>query len=74
MIVTVASSAIANPEVLIEECKHSASLATNVGFLVDQGTVHTHQRKERPMFKLALRYARYALSALATLGFGISSN
>jgi len=26
------------------------------------------------MFKLALRYARYALSALATLGFGLSSN
>jgi len=26
------------------------------------------------MFKLALRYARYALSALATIGFGLSSN
>jgi len=26
------------------------------------------------MFKLALRYARYTLSALATLGFGLSTN
>jgi len=26
------------------------------------------------MFKLALRYARYTLSALATLGFGMSIN
>jgi len=26
------------------------------------------------MFKLALRYARYALSALATIGFGLSTN
>jgi len=26
------------------------------------------------MFKLALRYARYALSALATLGFGLTTN
>jgi len=26
------------------------------------------------MFKLALRYARYALSALATLGFGLTNN
>ena len=32
--------------------------------------------KERipPMFKLALRYAHYALSALATIGFGIDLN
>ena len=37
MTVTVASSAIANPEVLKEKCKHSASLTTNVVFLVDQG-------------------------------------
>ncbi len=33
-----------------------------------------HQRKERPMFKLVLRYARYVLSALATIGFGMSLN
>jgi len=26
------------------------------------------------MLKLALRYARYALSALATIGFGLSAN
>jgi len=26
------------------------------------------------MFKLALRYARYDLSALATLGFGLTNN
>jgi len=26
------------------------------------------------MFKLALRYARYALSALATIGFGLTAN
>jgi hypothetical protein len=32
--------------------------------------------KERstPMFKLVLRYARYALSALTALGFGLSLN
>jgi hypothetical protein len=46
-------------------------LTTN---FVDQRAVYTHQRKERPMLKLALRYARYALSALATLGFGLSAN
>jgi hypothetical protein len=35
----------------------------------------THfKRKEHTMIKLALRYARYALSALATIGFGISLN
>ena len=34
------------------------------------------QTKERKtaMFKLALRYARYALSALATIGFKLSAN
>jgi len=26
------------------------------------------------MIKLTLRYARYALSALATIGFGLGSN
>jgi len=26
------------------------------------------------MFKLTIRYTRYALSALATLAFGLSSN
>ena len=75
MTVTVASSAIANPEVLKEKCKHSASLTTNVVFLVDQGAVHTHTKERSTfMFKLALRYARYALSMLATIGFGITSN
>jgi hypothetical protein len=35
------------------------------------GTNFKALQKERrtPMFKLALRYARYALSALATIGF-----
>ena len=75
MTVTVASSVIANPEVLIEKCKHSACLPTNVVFLVDQGAVHSHTKeRSTPMFKLALRYARYALSALATIGFALSSN
>src|SRR5258708_18431263 len=46
MTVTVASSAIANPEVLIEKCKHSASLPTNVVFLVDQGAVHSRIPKK----------------------------
>ncbi len=32
------------------------------------------QGKEYSMIKLALRYARYALSALATIGFGIDLN
>jgi hypothetical protein len=32
------------------------------------------KRKEYAMIKLALRYARYALSALATIGFRLSSN
>ena len=35
----------------------------------------THfKRKEHTMIKLALRYTRYALSALATIGFGVSLN
>jgi hypothetical protein len=37
---------------------------------------HFLTSKERitPMIKLALRYARYALSALATIGFGLDLN
>jgi hypothetical protein len=37
-------------------------------------TREIYQRKEHPMFKLALRYARYAFAELATLGFGLSFN
>src|SRR6266851_1075287 len=65
MTVTVASSAIANPEVLTEKCKHSASLPTNVVFTLDQGAVHTHQRKEHPHAQ-----ARIALRPLRALGAG----
>ena len=32
------------------------------------------KRKEHTMIKLALRYTRYALSALATIGFRLASN
>src|SRR5229473_2233989 len=64
MTVTVASSAIANPEVLTEKCKHSASLPTNVVFTLDQGAIHTHQRKEHihVQARIALR-SLHALSA-----------
>jgi len=65
MTVTVPSSAITNPEVLIEKCKHSASLPTNVVFLVDQGAVYTHQRKEHPHVQ-----ARTALRPLCALSAG----
>src|SRR6266849_3443051 len=65
MTVTVASSAIANPEVLKEKCKHSASLPTNVVFTLDQGAVHTHQRKEHIHVQ-----ARTALRPLRPLSAG----
>src|SRR5260370_35636202 len=60
MTVTVASSAIANPEVLKEKRKHSASQPTNVVFLVDQGAVQTQQRKEHTHVQAgtALRWQR----------------
>jgi hypothetical protein len=32
----------------------------------------TPKERRSLMFKLALRYARYALSALATIGFGLN--
>jgi hypothetical protein len=39
-----------------------------------KSTLRTKKGKEYTMIKLALRYARYALSALATIGFGLTSN
>lgn len=33
-----------------------------------------NQERSNPMFKLTLRYVRYALSALATIGFGVPLN
>ena len=66
MTVTVASSAIANPEVLIEKCKHSASLATNVVFLIDQGAVHSRTPKKGASHV----QARIALRPLRALGAG----
>ena len=34
----------------------------------------TPNRKELTMFRLTLRYARYALATLTTIGFGLSTN
>ncbi len=37
-------------------------------------TLEEEKRKEHLMVKLTLRYVRYALSVLATLGFGLDQN
>jgi len=31
-----------------------------------------HNKEEHPMLKLTIRYARYILSTLATVGFGVN--
>jgi hypothetical protein len=46
------------------------SYATGIG----QATVHQTKRSNNSMIKLTIRYARYILSALATVGFGINLN
>ena len=44
------------------------SYATGIG----QATIIT--REEQTMLKLIIRYARYIMSTLATVGFGINLN
>ena len=44
------------------------SYATGIG----QATINN--REEQTMLKLTIRYARYVLSTLATVGFGIQLN
>jgi hypothetical protein len=43
-------------------------------FSTDPGTVSPYRERSTSMFKLAVRYGRYALSMLASLGFSIGSN
>ncbi len=47
-----------------------------VGNVLDenQATSYSTQERRPLMIKLTLRYARYALSALATIGFGCTGN
>jgi hypothetical protein len=44
------------------------SYATGIG----QATIN--KKEKQPMIKLTIRYARYVLSTLATVGFGIQLN
>ncbi len=36
--------------------------------------VHHLEKGDYPMLKIAVRYARYTLATLATVGFGLSLN
>jgi hypothetical protein len=42
--------------------------------IYDQASISSIHKEERTMFKLTIRYARYAMSTLATIGFGVRLN
>ncbi len=49
----------------------SPSLAIKAGFLIQ---IFSDQKGDYPMLKIAVRYTRYVLSTLATVGFALSGN
>jgi hypothetical protein len=52
-----------------------ASTSINGAFKAPPSRSFFHSRERKTaMIRLALRYARYALTALATIGFGIDLN
>ena len=46
------------------------NMVTPAAVTVKRKDRSSHNHKEQVMFKLTLRYVRYALSTLATVGFG----